>query len=159
MTDAFPLLSVADLAVSFGHGPHQVKAVRQVSFTLDRGETLALVGESGSGNSVTAFSVLRLLAYPRAWHPHGSIRLGGQELLGAAPDRLRKVRGNRIAMVFQEPMTSLNPLHSIEAQVGEVLTLHKGLRGSERRGRVIQLLDMVGIPKPESRLAALPHEL
>ncbi|MGE5547748.1 MAG: ATP-binding cassette domain-containing protein, partial [Solirubrobacterales bacterium] len=154
-----PLLEVSDLAVSFGRGPGEVRAVRGVSFELGRGETLALVGESGSGKSVTALSVLQLLPYPRAWHPSGSIRLAGEELLGAAEPALRAVRGNRIAMVFQEPMTSLNPLHSIEKQVGEVLEIHKGLRGAAIRARVLELLRMVGIPEAEKRLGALPHEL
>ncbi len=154
-----PLLAVRDLAVAFGRGAQQVDAVRGVSFALNRGQTLALVGESGSGKSVTALSVLQLLPYPRAWHPSGSIQLDGQELLGAPERALRAVRGNRIAMVFQEPMTSLNPLHSVEKQVGEVLEIHKGLRGAERRARVLELLRLVGIPQAEKRLGALPHEL
>ncbi len=153
------LLSVTDLAVSFGRGLDAVRAVKGISFTLKKGETLALVGESGSGKSVTALSILQLLAYPRAWHPSGSIRFQEQELLGAPEPVLRHVRGNRIAMVFQEPMTSLNPLHSIEKQIGEVLDLHKGLRGAARRERVLELLRLVGIPAPEKRLNALPHEL
>jgi len=154
-----PILQVRDLAVSFGQGDGEMRAVRGVSFELERGETLALVGESGSGKSVTALSILQLLPYPRAWHPKGSITLAGQELVGAPERTLRAVRGNRIAMVFQEPMTSLNPLHSIEAQVSEVLELHKGLRGSAKRERVLELLRLVGIPEPEKRLGALPHEL
>jgi microcin C transport system ATP-binding protein len=154
-----PILEVRDLAVSFGRGHGEVKAVKGVSFTLHRGETLALVGESGSGKSVTALSVLQLLPYPRAWHPKGSILLSGQELVGAPERVLRAVRGNRIAMVFQEPMTSLNPLHSIERQVGEVLEIHKGLRGPAKRERVLELLRLVGIPEPDKRLGALPHEL
>ncbi len=115
VTESTPLLEVRDLSVSFGATP----AVKQVSFTLHRGETLALVGESGSGKSVSALSLLQLLPYPHARHPGGSIRLRSEELLGAAPARLREIRGNQIAMVFQEPMTSLNPLHSIEKQIGE----------------------------------------
>lgn len=150
-----PILRVRDLAVSFGDVP----AVRGVSFDLIKGQTLALVGESGSGKSVTALSLLQLLPYPRAHHPAGSITLGGQELVGASEPVLRAVRGNRIAMVFQEPMTSLNPLHSVFAQVSEVLGLHKGLKGKTARSRVIELLDLVGIPNPEQRLTALPHEL
>ncbi|NFV78653.1 ABC transporter ATP-binding protein [Magnetospirillum aberrantis] len=159
MTQSPSILEVRDLAVSFGQGDAEVRAVRGVSFTLARGETLALVGESGSGKSVTALSILQLLPYPRAWHPSGSIRLNGQELVGAPERALRAVRGNRVAMVFQEPMTSLNPLHSIETQVGEVLEIHKGLRGPARRDRVLELLRLVGIPEPEKRLGALPHEL
>ncbi|MBI2239984.1 MAG: ABC transporter ATP-binding protein [Magnetospirillum gryphiswaldense] len=153
------LLRVDNLSVRFGHGPDAVDAVKSVSFALDRGETLALVGESGSGKSVTALSILQLLPYPRAHHPSGSIRLGGQELLGAPEPILRAVRGHRVAMVFQEPMTSLNPLHSIAGQVGEVLEIHQGLRGDQKRTRVLELLKLVGIPKAESRLDALPHEL
>ncbi|MBI5165724.1 MAG: ABC transporter ATP-binding protein [Magnetospirillum sp.] len=153
------LLEVTDLAVSFGHGAEEVQAVKGVSFTLDKGETLALVGESGSGKSVTALSVLQLLPYPRARHPKGSIRLGGTELVGAPEPTLRAMRGDRIAMVFQEPMTSLNPLHSIERQVAEVLDIHQGMRGAAARARVIELLHLVGIPEAEKRLAALPHEL
>ncbi len=150
-----PLLDVHELAVSFG----AVAAVRQASFTIERGETLALVGESGSGKSVTALSILQLLPYPPAWHPAGSIRLAGEQLLGAPEARLRRVRGDRIAMIFQEPMTSLNPLHSIEKQIGEVLAVHKGLTGRAVRARVVDLLQLVGLPEAERRLNALPHEL
>ncbi len=150
-----PLLDIRDLSVFFGPVP----AVKGVSFTLNRGETLALVGESGSGKSVSALSILQLLPYPHARHPSGSICLRGEELLGAAPDRLREVRGNQIAMVFQEPMTSLNPLHSIEKQVGETLSLHKGLSGAQRRMRILELLELVGLPDAAHRLNALPHEL
>ncbi|OAN50270.1 microcin ABC transporter ATP-binding protein [Paramagnetospirillum marisnigri] len=150
-----PLLVVDDLAVSFGDTP----AVKGVSFTLAKGETLALVGESGSGKSVTALSILQLLPYPRARHPKGSIRFDGAELVGAPEHALRAVRGARIAMVFQEPMTSLNPLHSIAAQVGEVLEIHEGLRGAALRARVLELLTLVGIPQADKRLDALPHEL
>jgi len=153
------LLNVTNLAVSFGRGANEVRAVKGISFALDKGETLALVGESGSGKSVTALSVLQLLAYPRAWHPTGSITLNGQELVGAPERTLRSVRGDRIAMVFQEPMTSLNPLHAVERQVGEVLEIHKGLRGAALRARVLELLALVGIPQAEKRLGALPHEL
>jgi len=159
MTESAPLLVVEDLAVRFGQGAETVEAVRGVSFTLARGETLALVGESGSGKSVTALSILQLLPYPRATHPHGSIRLDGTELVGAPEPVLRRVRGRRVAMVFQEPMTSLNPLHSIARQVGEGVSLHQGLRGAALHERVIELLTLVGIPQPESRLDALPHEL
>ena len=153
--DAVPLLEVRDLSVSFG----ATTAVKQVSFTLERGQTLALVGESGSGKSVSALSILQLLPYPHARHPGGSIRLRGEELVAAAPARLREVRGNQIAMVFQEPMTSLNPLHSIEKQIGETLWLHKGLSGDALRARIVELLDLVGLPDAAHRLNALPHEL
>ena len=150
-----PLLEIRDLAVSFGALP----AVKRISMTLNRGETLALVGESGSGKSVTALSILQLLPYPHARHPGGSIRLRGQELLGAPPERMREIRGAQIAMVFQEPMTSLNPLHAIEQQVGETLELHKGLRGDALRARILELLELVGLPAAAQRLNALPHEL
>ena len=155
VTQSAPLLEVRDLSVAFG----ATVAVRQVSFTLHRGETLALVGESGSGKSVSALSLLQLLPYPHARHPGGSIRLRGEELLGAAPARLREIRGNQIAMVFQEPMTSLNPLHSIEKQIGETLLLHKGLSGTQLRARIVELLELVGLPDAAQRLNALPHEL
>ncbi len=150
-----PLLAVHNLAVWFGRSA----AVRGVSFTLQRGETLALVGESGSGKSVTALSILQLLPYPLAHHPTGSVKLLGEELLGASEARLRQVRGDRVAMVFQEPMTSLNPLQSIEKQVGEILAVHKGLMGNAARDRIIELLTLVGLSNPENRLTALPHEL
>jgi len=154
-----PLLDVRDLSVRFGRPPHAVDAVAGVSFQVERGETLALVGESGSGKSVTALSVLQLLPTPAASHPSGSIRLDGEELLGAGETVLRRVRGRRVAMVFQEPMTSLNPLHPIGKQVGEGLLIHQGLRGAAQRARVIELLEMVGLPDPARRLSALPHEL
>ncbi|NIZ00509.1 ABC transporter ATP-binding protein [Thalassospira lucentensis] len=150
-----PLLVVNDLSVSFADVP----AVKRISFEMERGETLALVGESGSGKSVTALSILQLLPYPRASHPSGSITFDGVEMVGANERSLREIRGNRISMIFQEPMTSLNPLHNIEKQIGEVLFLHKGLRGGAARARILELLDLVGIPDPKSRLRALPHEL
>jgi len=153
------LLVVRDLHVRFGAGAGAVEAVRGVSFALRRGETLALVGESGSGKSVTALSILQLLAYPPASHPGGSIRFQGTELLGADGETLRRVRGNRIGMIFQEPLTSLNPLHSIERQVGEVLSVHRGLDAAAARARVIELFGLVGLPDPERRLGAYPHEL
>ena len=153
------LLQVRDLHVSFGRGAREVKAVRGVSFDIGKGETVALVGESGSGKSVTALSILQLLPYPLAHHPKGSIAFQGQELIGARENTLRKIRGNDISMVFQEPMTSLNPLHTIEKQVNEVLILHKGLDLTKARLRTLELLRLVGIPEPQKRLAAYPHEL
>jgi microcin C transport system ATP-binding protein len=156
------LLSVRDLSVTFDVGQgNTFTAVDRVSFELKRGETLALVGESGSGKSVTALSILQLLPYPIATHPAGSsIRFGREELVGAPEAQLRAIRGNRIAMVFQEPMTSLNPLHTIERQIGEVLTIHKGLSGTAARGRIIELLRLVGLgAQAESRLDAYPHQL
>jgi len=154
-----PLLEVADLAVSFGQGQGEVLAVKSASFTLRKGETLSLVGESGSGKTVTALSVLQLLPYPRARHPKGRITFKGVEVVGASADAMRRIRGNRIGMVFQEPMTSLNPLHNVEKQVGEVLEVHAGMDAAAQRARVLELLHLVGLPEAESRLGALPHEL
>jgi microcin C transport system ATP-binding protein len=153
------LLSVRDLAVTFRVSGADVPAVRGLSFALAPGETLALVGESGSGKSVTALSILQLLPYPLARHPSGSIRFRDIELVGAPEPVLRGVRGNRIAMVFQEPMTSLNPLHTIERQVAETLILHKGLGRTEARRRTLELLQLVGLAEAEHRLGAYPHEL
>ncbi|CAD5110345.1 ABC transporter ATP-binding protein [Zestomonas carbonaria] len=153
------LIEVRDLAVEFVAGDQAQRVVEGVSFDIRRGETLALVGESGSGKSVTAHSILRLLPYPLARHPVGSIRYGGQDLLTLPDAKLRSIRGNRIAMVFQEPMTSLNPLHSIEKQINEILALHKGLTGKAATARTLELLEMVGIPEPRKRLKAFPHEL
>jgi microcin C transport system ATP-binding protein len=154
-----PLLAIEDLWVSFGDPPRQVDAVKGVSLAMRRGETLALVGESGSGKSVTALSILQLLPYPRARHPRGSIRLDGEEMIGAPADRLRRIRGNRVSMIFQEPMTSLNPLHSIEKQVNEILVLHKNMSRAAARARTLELLRLVGIAEAEQRLGAYPHEL
>ena len=154
-----PLLSVRDLSVAFTQGGKQTLAVDRVSFDIMPGETMALVGESGSGKSVTALSVLKLLAYPAASHPSGSITFGGQDLLKANEPDLRAVRGNKISMIFQEPMTSLNPLHAIDRQIGEVLELHKGMRGTAARERTLELLRQVGIREPEKRIGAYPHEL
>ncbi|WPC03326.1 ABC transporter ATP-binding protein [Pseudomonas benzenivorans] len=159
MSDSAPLIEVRDLAVEFVTGEHRQRVVEAVSFSIQRGETLALVGESGSGKSVTAHSILRLLPYPLAQHPAGSIHYAGEDLLKLDEKRLRELRGNRIAMVFQEPMTSLNPLHSIEKQINEVLALHKGLSGKAATERTLELLDLVGIPEPHKRLKAYPHEL
>jgi microcin C transport system ATP-binding protein len=156
---AEPLLDVRDLSVTFGTGDSAVRAVRGVSFGIERGGTLALVGESGSGKSVTALSVLQLLPYPNASHPTGSIKFQGRDLVGAPARELLAVRGNRVSMIFQEPMTSLNPLHTIERQVNEVLILHKGLGREAARKRTLELLTQVGIPEAEKRLDAYPHQL
>ncbi len=150
------LLQVRDLGTSFG----SVKAVEGASFELRRGETLALVGESGSGKSVTALSILQLLPYPYANHdPGSSVVFKGEELMGAPDAALRRVRGDQISMIFQEPMTSLNPLHNIEKQISETLILHKGLGRDAARRRCLELLKLVGIKNPEKRLGAYPHEL
>jgi microcin C transport system ATP-binding protein len=154
-----PLLSVADLRVTFATPSGPLEAVRGLSFDLERGETLALVGESGSGKSVTALSVLQLLPYPAAWHPSGSILFEEKELLGAPIEALRQVRGDRIAMIFQEPMTSLNPLHRVEKQIAETLILHRGISADKARDRTLELLHLVGIKDPKGRLESYPHEL
>ena len=154
-----PLLSVSDLSVTFHGGGRQTLAVDRVSFDVGKGETVALVGESGSGKSATALSILKLLPYPAAQHPSGSITFKGQDLLKASERDMRRVRGDDITIVFQEPMTSLNPLHTIDKQIGEILLLHRGMTGAAARTRIIELLSQVGIPDPESRLGAYPHQL
>jgi microcin C transport system ATP-binding protein len=154
------LLEVRNLSVTFDAGHQPVEAVRGVSFDLRKGETAALVGESGSGKSVTALSILQLLPYPLARHtPESSIRFRGEELIGASERKLRQVRGDEISMIFQEPMTSLNPLHTVEKQVNETLILHKGLGREAARRRTLELLNLVGIHEPARRLSAYPHEL
>jgi len=155
------LLEIKNLSVAFElPGGVRVEAVKNLSLDLDKGQTLALVGESGSGKSVTALSVLQLLPYPLARHGAGSsIKFGGQELVGASESDLSHIRGGRIAMVFQEPMTSLNPLHTVEKQIGETLWLHKHLRGAAARARTVELLKLVGLAEAESRLEAYPHQL
>jgi microcin C transport system ATP-binding protein len=159
---AAPLLEIRNLSVTFAgrSGAPPVEAVKGVSFSLDRGRTLALVGESGSGKSVTALSILQLLPYPLAAHGAGSsIRFAGEQLVGAAPAQLRGVRGNRIAMVFQEPMTSLNPLHTLDRQIGETLLIHERMAPAAARKRTLELLRLVDLPDAESRLGAFPHQL
>ncbi|WP_417516344.1 ABC transporter ATP-binding protein [Minwuia sp.] len=153
------LLEVRDLSVHFNIEGRVIEAVRHVSFDLDKGETLALVGESGSGKSVTALSVMQLLPYPRASHPNGSIRLQDDELVGAPDSMMRNIRGRRVSMIFQEPLSALNPLHTVEKQVAEVLLLHKRIGREAARKRVIELLDLVGIRDPAARLADYPHQL
>ncbi len=152
-----PLLSVRDLSVAFRQGGRDFLAVNRVSFDLAKGETLALVGESGSGKSVIALSIVRLVQ--GATHPSGSILFQEKDLLKADDAALRKVRGNDITMVFQEPMTSLNPLQTIEQQIGEILFVHKGIAGQKARMRTLELLKTVGIPRAEERLGAFPHQL
>jgi microcin C transport system ATP-binding protein len=154
-----PLLDVRDLSVAFHQGGNTSVAVNKVSFDIKRGECVALVGESGSGKSVSALSILKLLPYPMASHPSGGIRFKGHELLGMSENDIRAIRGNDISIIFQEPMTSLNPLHTIGAQIGEILQLHNGMRGAKAKARVIELLTQVGIPDPETRLGSYPHQL
>tara|TARA_B100000959_G_scaffold266701_2_gene309398 strand:- start:547 stop:2169 length:1623 start_codon:yes stop_codon:yes gene_type:complete len=153
------LLEVKDLSVDFRVEGGQSHAVKNISFDLGAGETLAIVGESGSGKSVTALSILQLLPYPTASHPSGSIKYRGTELLSADEETLYVARGNNISMIFQEPMTALNPLHVVERQVGEVLTLHKNMNPAQARERILELLHLVGIQEPEKRLGAYPHQL
>ncbi|ESW70482.1 ABC transporter ATP-binding protein [Mesorhizobium sp. M0615] len=154
-----PLLSVRDLSVAFTQGGNQSIAVDHISFDLAKGETVALVGESGSGKSVSALSVLKLLPYPTASHPSGKILFQGADLLAMNEKQLRSVRGNKITMIFQEPMTSLNPLHTIEQQIVEILALHQGMGDRQAKARTLALLNEVGIREPEKRLDAYPHQL
>jgi microcin C transport system ATP-binding protein len=149
------LLDVKDLSVAFGKN----MAVDHVSFALKKGKTLALVGESGSGKSVSALSILKLLPYPAASHPSGEILFNGENLLDADETDLRRVRGRDITMIFQEPMTSLNPLHSVERQIGEILELHQGIKGQAARTKIVELLEKVGIREATSRLQDYPHQL
>ncbi len=154
-----PLLEVADLQTSFQLGPRDVVAVDGVGFTVDAGETIAIVGESGSGKSVTALSIMRLLPQRVGSITGGSIRLGDRELTKLPEDEMRGVRGKEIGMIFQEPMTSLNPVHTVGAQIAEVLIEHEGLSGAEARERAITLLETVGIPEPTQRVDSFPHEM
>ncbi|MEO4044272.1 ABC transporter ATP-binding protein [Hoeflea sp. CAU 1731] len=154
-----PLLTIRDLSVLFRQGDNETLAVDRVSFDIANGETVALVGESGSGKSVTALSVLKLLQYPAASHPSGKIMFEGGDLLSAGEKRMRQVRGNQIGIIFQEPMTSLNPLHTVEKQIGEVLKLHQGMGEKASKARTLELLEQVGIRDAEQRLASYPHQL
>ena len=149
------IVTVENLSVAF----RSVEAVRGVSFTIDRGETLALVGESGSGKSVSALSILQLLPYPVASHPTGSIEVAGVQTIGAEESSLREIRGSRVSMIFQEPMTSLNPLHRIEKQIGEILLIHRGIKLVDARPRILELLQLVGLQEAELKMKSYPHEL
>ena len=155
MTAQPPFLAISDLSIAFDG----VRVVEGLDLRLDRGESVALVGESGSGKSVTALSILQLLSYPRASHPSGSIRVEGRDVMGAGEPEMRALRGSRISMVFQEPMTSLNPLHTIRRQVEEVLSTHRGLRGRAARERTVELLELVGLQEARERLDSFPHQL
>ncbi len=153
------LLSVQNLDVHFKTPSGVIEAVKDVSFDLKKGESLALVGESGSGKSVTAKSILQLLPYPMASHPKGSVLFKGQELIGAPESTMQAIRGDKIGMIFQEPLSALNPLHNIEKQIGEILELHKGLTGAEKKERILDLMENVGLEGLTHRLGAYPHEL
>ncbi|MCK5445761.1 MAG: ATP-binding cassette domain-containing protein, partial [Rhodospirillaceae bacterium] len=152
------LLEIENLAVTFGRGEDAVEALRGVSLSIEKGETVALVGESGSGKSVCALSILQLLPYPLAHHPSGSIRFQGEELVGADQKQMQALRGGRIAMIFQEPLTSLNPLHSIGDQIAEAITTHQLISKQKVLERVCELMELVGMQDQISRLSALPHE-
>ncbi|WJR77714.1 ABC transporter ATP-binding protein [Bradyrhizobium sp. NP1] len=154
-----PLLDVRDLSVAFHQGGRASLAVDRISFSIRRGECVALVGESGSGKSVSALSILKLLPYPTASHPSGTIRFNGRDLLTLSENEMRGIRGNDISIIFQEPMTSLNPLHTIAAQIGEILHLHNDIPNAMVRARTLELLTQVGIPDPETRLSSYPHQL
>ena len=153
------LLDVRDLSVAFKQSGKEFLAVDHVSFHVNKGETLALVGESGSGKSVSALSILKLLQYPAASHPSGQILFKGEDLLDANEADLRQVRGRNVTMIFQEPMTSLNPLHNIEQQIGEILEIHQGIKGQAARKQIVELLEKVGIRDAASRLQSYPHQL
>ncbi|HCK3392561.1 TPA: ATP-binding cassette domain-containing protein, partial [Klebsiella pneumoniae] len=154
-----PLLAIDNLSIAFRQQGETQTVVHNLSLEVAVGETLALVGESGSGKSISALSVLRLLPTPPASYPSGDIRFHGQSLLHADEATLRGVRGNRIAMIFQEPMVSLNPLHTLEKQLYEVLSLHRGMRKQAARGEILDCLERVGIRQAPRRLADYPHQL
>jgi len=158
MADTSPLVDVRNLSVAFGDGADATRVVKSVSFHIDKGEIVALVGESGSGKTVSAMSILQLLP-TSASYPTGEILFEGNDILKANEAQLRAIRGKRISIIFQEPMTTLNPLHTIEVQVGEIIKLHQKLSDSDTRARVVELLTKVGIRDPEKRLSAYPHQL
>ena len=153
------LLEIRNLSVDFHSAGNVNHAVRNVSFDIRKGETVALVGESGSGKSVTALSAVRLLPYPAAHHPSGEILFKGRDALKMSNADIHQIRGNDIGMIFQEPMTSLNPLHKVEKQVGEVLKLHQGMSNGEAAERTIELLQHAGIRNPAQRIHSFPHQL
>lgn len=154
-----PVLDIQQLSIAFQQGDQRTQALKDVNLALYPGETFALVGESGSGKSVTAQAILRLLPRTITDYQSGRILFNGKDLLKCTEAELRAIRGNKIGMIFQEPLTALNPLHTVEKQIGEVLALHKGLSGKEARKRIIELLHLVGIPSPETRLGSYPHQL
>jgi len=154
-----PLLQVTNLHTYFRSSGAILRAVDGVDLVVNRGETLSVVGESGCGNSVTALSIMRLVPQPPGEIREGEIMLGDENLLSKSETEMQAIRGNEISMIFQEPMTSLNPQHTIEQQIGETLHLHKGLRGEAARARIIELLTQVGILEPETRMRSYPHQL
>ncbi|HBN21859.1 MAG TPA: microcin ABC transporter ATP-binding protein, partial [Holosporales bacterium] len=153
------LLSVENLSVSFKGDQGEIQAVKNISFTLEKGKTLALVGESGSGKSVSSLAILKLLPYPKAYHPSGKVFFEGRDLLSLKDKQLQRIRGNDIAMIFQEPLTALNPLHTLERQIKEILDLHTTLEEKDKKNRIIELLTDVGFPDGATRLKSFPHEL
>ncbi len=154
------LLEVKNLSVTFKTPGGEARAVNNVSFDVAKGETLAVVGESGSGKSVSALSIMQLLPYPTASHSaESSITFNDEELVGKGDKFMRKIRGSQIGMIFQEPLTALNPLHTIEKQIGEMLTLHQGMNKKQAKERILELLDLVGLSNLKERLNAYPHEL
>jgi len=159
MSDSTKLLDVRNLSVNFTSDETEVEAVKGVSFSMNRGDTVALVGESGSGKTVSALSIMRLLPYPAASHPSGEVFFKGRDVLKLPLSDMQKLRGRDIGMIFQEPMSSLNPVHRVEKQIGEVLKVHHGMSDTKARVRVLELMDKVGIPDPETRLNAYPHQL
>jgi microcin C transport system ATP-binding protein len=158
-TSSQKIVDVRNLSVDFRGGGDVVHAVRNISFDIMKGETVALVGESGSGKSVTALSITRLLPYPAASHPSGEIFFKGRDALTMSEAEMRQIRGRDIGMIFQEPMTSLNPLHIVGRQVGEVLKLHQGMSETQAHARTQELLSKAGIPNPEERMKSYPHQL
>ena len=153
------LLKISGLCVDFNTSEGTFRAVDNVSFAIEKGQTVALVGESGSGKSVTALSVMQLLPYPRASHPAGSILFNGEELVGKKNSFMRTIRGEQIGMISQEPQSAINPLHTIEKQIGEVLFLHQNMKRREVNKRILELMDLVGLSGLKNRLGAYPHEL
>lgn len=159
MNDLKLLLDIRNLAVSFGHGPRQITAVQNFNLSMQAGEVVALVGESGSGKTVSAMSILQLLPYPQAHHPAGQIYFKGQDLLKASAQQMQKIRGKEISVIFQEPMTSLNPLHRIEKQIAEIITIHQSISQKLANNRCHELLHLVGIDNPKQKAQSYPHEL
>ena len=154
-----PLLDIKNLSIDFALPNRIVNAVQNFSLAISEGETVALVGESGSGKSATALSILQLLPYPQATHPQGSIIFDGHEVIGAGKKKMQAIRGRKISMIFQEPMTSLNPLHTVGKQVAEILQVHRGYRAASANDEALEMLHVVGLTDAKSRFDAWPHQL